>query len=364
MNRRIFLLLTFSFLLTSLFCKDPDNTSVKAGAKTLIAKNLKLTVWDDNGRFNISSTIENRWEALFFNDYPSTNFMRFYLNNETLDFGMGGGLNKSSIQIVDNSVVYEWSNQVVRIILHYSFIKIDSELYDALKINVKVINLSNQSVTVSSLFCFDTYLGENSNSHFILPGDIAVNSEIEFSGNTVPSYIASNSITTTDQIKFYFDGSQETRPHRVFMANWKKVSERQGVYKVKEGEPFNWGRFSFNDSALFVEYRNLPVKTDSEISRDFFIQNKSVITETVPVTPQVTKEDKKEVIKETEIKDTKMDILPDIGTLTDLGIDDLLRLLKLINKKLDNESNITQSDIEYFDEIIKTIEKKRTKVNK
>ncbi|HBD92784.1 MAG: hypothetical protein A2015_08725 [Spirochaetes bacterium GWF1_31_7] len=361
MNRRIFLLLTFSFVFTSIYCKDPDNTSVKAGAKTLIAKNLKLTVWDDNGRFNVSSNIENRWEALFFNDYPSTNFMRFYLNNEVLDFGMGGGLNKSSIQIVDNSVVYEWSNQVVRIVLNYSFIKMDSELYDALKINVKVINLSSQSLTVSSLFCFDTYLGENTNSHFILPGDIAVNSEIEFSGNTVPSYIASDSITKTDQIKFYFDGSQETRPYRVFMANWKKVSERQGVYMVKEGESFNWGRFSFNDSALFVEYRNVPVKIDSEISRDFFIQNKSGVTENISVTPEVTKEVKQEAKQEVIIKDTKMDILPDIGTLTDLGIDDLLRLLTLINKKLDNESNITQNDIEYFDEILKVIEKKTNK---
>lgn len=341
------MLLLLSFSSWS-FTRDPDRIAPVKDSKMLVARNLKLVVWDDDGRFNLFAANENKWEPLFFNDVPSTNFIRFYLNNTALDFGKGGRGNRSSISIVDDSIVYEWSNSTVLIKLTYNFIKTDSEFFDTLKMKVSIMNLSRNSIRISALFSFDTYLGENTHAHFTLPGGLSINNETEFTSNSIPSQITSLGINENEKLIFFFDPDRTKRPDRIFMANWKKVSETIGIYQSKQGDSFNWGRFSFNDSALFAEFRDLTIGIEQEISREILIQNKITAVKT----------EKKETGFASPGEETGKETSSELD-LDKLSIAELLKLLTEINKKLDGTSSISQKDIDYADRIINAIEKRR-----
>ena len=252
--------------------------------------------------------------------------------------------------------------------MKYHFIKIDSDLYDTLKITFEIENTSSRIIKVSGLFCFDTFLGEDTDAHFLLPGDLAIRSETEFKSNAIPSFISSYGNVPDERLLMHFDSKVPDKPYRVFFANWKKVSEFMGLYNSKDGDSFSWGRYSFNDSALFVEYRDVSIDIDKSMTREFLIQNKNINLEEKIIQPVIVErmeiEEEPTILIEEEVAKVIIpdnDVQEDLTSYFDydnLSIDELLRLLDTINKKLDLGEELSQQDIEQVDKIIQAIDAK------
>lgn len=352
--KKLFCVLLCITVLYSLCAKDPDKKSVKF--KTLIAKELKVSVWDDSGRFVLYGMDKGEWTPLLFNDDPPTSYIRFYRNEKLIPFGEGGAGRTAHIAIEGDSVVYEWRNEAVTVQLTYFFIKLGSGNFDTLKMEIKVSNTSDDPFMLNSLFCFDTILSETNDAHFYLPGAIAVNDEIEFSRDIVPSFITSGNDERS--VMFLFDRADSVKPFRVFAANWKKVKEALGEYKVITGAAFDTGAYSLKDSALFVEYRDAQIKPGESTGYSFYLKANQAVAAAVPeVEPKPV--DRALPPKQAPAEEpAPPQPVEDADDLHALDLSDLLKLLDRINKKLDSGA-ITQDDIDYSDKIIKEIESRK-----
>ena len=92
-----------------------------------------------------------------------------------------------------------------------------------------------------------------------------------------------------------------------------------GLYNSKDGDSFSWGRYSFNDSALFVEYRDVSIDIDKSMTREFLIQNKNINLEEKIIQPVIVErmeiEEEPTILIEEEVAKV---IIPDNDVQEDL----------------------------------------------
>ncbi|HOV13390.1 MAG TPA: hypothetical protein PK771_03810, partial [Spirochaetota bacterium] len=149
----------------------------------LLGNLFMLSVSEEDGRFIIyqRGSKQEKWKPLIFEDFPSTTYFRFFDKNlKIIDFGLGGKNNYSEAKIVDNTIVYFWQNKEVKIKIIYTLVSSKiGESSDSLLIDLTIINLNDANLNLSYFLCIDTYLGEKSNQHLFLPGNVLVNEEKE-----------------------------------------------------------------------------------------------------------------------------------------------------------------------------------------
>lgn len=357
MNKLYFLLLTFFITLTTLQAKD----------KKLIANNLKLLVTEDDGRFILYGRKDkkDRWMPLIFEDFPSTTFFRFFKGNDRVPFGEGGKGHNSEIKIINNSIIYFWANNELKITLEYQLVQsAEKRPLDTLIIDLTVETVTDDEFDISYFFCLDTYLGESSGRHFVMPGNIITDSETEFSGTTTLSYITSYSERYQTGLSIAFNQEGQVKPARIFFANWKRVEQEGGDYRIKEGRNFDLKPYSINDSALVADYREQEVlfsrnhtnriilSLAEELELDEEHVEEVVEKESEPV--EQSKEPDKIVEEETDTTDE-----PDDGlNLLNMSLDELLALLDRINKKLESGEKLTKEDVELSEKILEELQKR------
>lgn len=357
MNKIYFLLFTFFITLTS----------VQAADKKLIANNLKLLVTEDDGRFILYGRKDkkDRWMPLTFEDFPSTTFFRFFKDNDRVPFGQGGKGHNSEIKIVNNSIKYFWANDELKISLEYRLVQsAENRPLDTLIIDLTVETLTEDEFDISYFFCLDTYLGESSGRHFVMPGNIVTDSETEFSGNTTLSYISSFSERYQTGISIAFNQEGQVKPSRLFFANWKRVEQEGGDYRIKEGRHFDLKPYSINDSALVAEYREQEVLFSRNHTNRVILS----LTEELELEEEVKEEtveelpEKDEPVKESEERveeKSETDKEPEDGlNLLNMSLDELLALLDKINKKLESGEKLTTDDVELSAKILEELQKR------
>jgi len=326
----------------------------------LIGNFIMLSVSIEDGRFLLyqRTTKDEKWTPLIFEDFPSTTYFKFFdKNSKSINFGEGGNKNYSEAKITDNTIVYFWQNEVVNIKLIYKLVPSkEKSSADTLIIDLSILNLTEKETEIGYVFCIDTYLGEKSKKHFILPGNILVNTEREITKYAIPSIIQSYDEKIKLGLNIFFNKENQILPDRIFFANWKKVLDTIGNYKVEEGKDFDLKPYSINDSALFLDYKGNQIAPKIELKNRFMLSltsNIELVTEvstttTIDMTTTTTTIDN----KSSQTSNTE---------LVNLSLSDLLKLLDKINKKLQNDEKLTDEDIKLSDQILEEIKKRRGK---
>jgi len=327
---------------------------------SLIAKHIKVSVDNETGSFVFygRKTTKDNWKPLLFNDVPPTTYFRFYQDNMRLPFGEGGGIYYSEINIKNNKIYYYWKDDKIKISTEYLLFASEKDaLFDSLEVALKTENLTKDTTLLNFFLCIDTYLGEKSDNHFILPGNLTINKESEKYKSYLPSSITSSGENNMYGVNILFNLQDKVKPDRVFFANWKRIDNSIGLFKTKEDRNFSLEPYSIDDSAVFIEYRNQELsysKQKSEYKFLFSLNSEFKYDILKEEEPKINAKDQSKIVefdKSPKQKETSLD-------LTNLSLSDLLKLLDEINKKLDSGESITQGDIDYADQILNEIEKR------
>ncbi|MCK4798430.1 MAG: hypothetical protein KAT05_13705 [Spirochaetes bacterium] len=356
MNKKIILFLFFSFLLFNL----------SAQQTRLLGNFIKLVVSNNDGKFLLygRNNIKDDWIPLLFEDFPPTSYFKFFKNQKQIQFGEEGTGRYSEIEIKDDKIYYFWQNTEIKIeIIYYLISSNISKSADTLMLDLNIINLTENLYSIEFFLCIDTCLGESTKNHFILPGNMILQTENEIPSEASLSYIQTLNNDLNIGANIIFGKNKQVIPNRIFFANWKRVEENIGLYKIIDGRNFDLKPYSVNDSAIFIEYTNEKIYPNKDHIYRFIISMKNDI---YIKTKQEESKDKEVKQKDKIDKEDKTYQKDRINTenhgklnLINLTLDDLLELLDKINQKLENGESLTNKDVELTNKILEEIKKNK-----
>lgn len=320
----------------------------------LIGNFIKLVVDNQSGSFLLygRNSVKDEWLPLLDKGQQYSTYFRFYLNKIKIPFGTKVSSKRSDIDIIDDKINYFWSNNKIKIEIEYQLVPTENSQYaDTLIIDLNLINLTKKMFPVNYLLCFDTYLGEATKQHFILPVNVVVISECKVDLPCEFTNFQSIDRERNIGITVFFDKTQQVAPDNIYFANWKKVYNSKKIYKVNKGARFDFLPGSINDSAAFIEYLDQRVYPDKNNKYRFIVSMKNKIK---------LEEDYKgeEIIKSLGLK--KFQNID----YDKLNLDDLLELLDKINARLKDPDPLKEDEVEVYDKILSEIRKRREEKSK
>jgi len=341
----------------------------------LIGNYIKIEVNDKDGRFLLFSrnSKESEWIPLVFEDYPSTTYFKFFANKKDVNFGTQGYGKSSEIKIDKNKIIYNWKNDVINIKLIYQFIPSSTSSYaDTLIIDLLIDNIDHNRLSLDYFFCIDTYLAEVSREHFNFQ-NTSIKSERELSKLPDDFVISTFNKNLNLGLNFIFSKSDDQiLPDRIYFSNWKRVEENLGIFKVIMRRPFDLEPYSYNDSAIFIEYLNQKFNLKEQKKYRFILSmvNKVLIAdsskEDIKVETIDNKDIKSDFVENNKLKDNETDgkKFSDLKlrknlSLLNLNLKDLLELLEIINKKMESGEKLTDNDVDMVEQILAEIKKRR-----
>ncbi|MBN2544948.1 MAG: hypothetical protein JXB50_04060 [Spirochaetes bacterium] len=369
MNKRLIIfLLIFVFLSFKFY----SNT------RRLIGNYIKIEVNDKDGRFLLfaRNTKDSEWVPLIFEDYPSTSYFKFYANKVDVNFGTQGYDRVSDIKIDKNKIIYNWKNEVINIKLVYQLISSSESTYaDTLIIDLIIENIDHKKLSLDYFFCIDTYLTESSREHFNIQ-NTSIRSEREITKLPDDFVISTYNKNINIGLNLIFSkAGNKIMPDRVYFSNWKRVEQNLGKFKVVTRRPFNLDPYSYNDSAMFIEYSSQKFNIKEQKQYRFILStvNKVLMAnrsfdskENIKVENIYDKDINTDLDDNNKLKDNETDSkkLTDFKlhknlSLLNLNLKDLLELLDIIDKKLISEEKLSDNDVDMVEQILAEIKKRR-----
>ena len=115
-------------------------------------------------------------------------------------------------------------------------------------------NNSTDAVDVVPMLLLDTVLGETTGLPFQLPNGTYIRNETLMEGADIPDWIKTVRDTSSPALTLVFSDRISDEPESVLAANWLRMKQRIGTFKVEEGRNFDYLPFSEADSALLLRY--------------------------------------------------------------------------------------------------------------
>lgn len=282
--------LLFIFISTIAFAQTADSPKKSsteesdAANKTLISKNLKISVDKDSGSFifyakesmNAADTDKKTddWiQILSEKETPSSYFL-FLKDGKSIGYGTGDtGIH--TCQMKWNEIKYAWENTDTRIISTFSFLQNPkTSSYDGFNINLNIKNISRSDIELATIACFD---GNNTSleEHYFA-SNRKISNEQEFIGSNMKDSVIINTLIAQTALKLlipeitFSESSPNVKPKRIYFTNWRRMKDYNSVnFTVNEGRQFNAEPYFDNDSALFVEYPNTKISPNGYIEINF-----------------------------------------------------------------------------------------------
>lgn len=280
----IFILLFFSNIAFAQSVEDKRTSS--ASNKTLVSKNLKISVDKNSGNFifyakeNAEDNDKNKdsgeWIKILSEKTIPSSYFIFLKDGTSIGYG-SGEKGVHTCQIKWNEIKYAWENANTRIISTFSFAQnMDTSTYDGFNINLNIKNISKTDIELIPIACFDGNNDTLEEHYFTSNRRISV--EQELLGSNIKDSITINTMIPHTSLKLFVpeiintavQENKRIRPKRVFFTNWRRMKDYEsGTFFVNSGRRFDTEPYSDNDSALFIEFPNTKIKPNSSILINF-----------------------------------------------------------------------------------------------
>lgn len=202
--------------------------------------------------------------ALLFDEDPRTSYFTLVVNNqvikptESYDF-------EQKLEPRGSGARYTWVSNRLEINQDFAFLKsLDADASNGISITLTVRNISNETLNIGLRYLLDTYLGEDSGTHFsthYMPG---IEGETRLS-SPLPDYLLSRSgANEEDGLMLMLSGPGITAPDSVLLANWKRLNDSSWSFSVNPGRNFSRPPYSINDSAVALYYNPMPLPSGEE----------------------------------------------------------------------------------------------------
>ncbi len=230
---------------------------------TLQNRLLLVDIDDGTGRIFLSTleghddiTGDEKTNLLFY-DNPPTSYTLIYVDDDIFFFGgEGGELTKIPVTI-DDSVEAVWQNELVLVRQEVRFVpRMDSGVEDGILITYSVENKSDRKREIGMRQLFDTWLGEQSGSHFVLSNGEKLDLETRLEGVDVPRSWESMRLVEDNPvvIRGVLRGELVSTPEKVVFANYRSLRRHPFDYRVSRKMGFDNLPYSKNDSAVALYY--------------------------------------------------------------------------------------------------------------
>jgi hypothetical protein len=220
---------------------------------------LRLVLHESNGRFSLYAKDRQtaRFVPLFVANDPRTSFLSVLIGNRVYRMGESSGVSQET-ESTDSGGRFVWTSSRFRVVEEFAF----TQGAEGVTITIEVENTSEQALGIGVRLLLDTYLGEDRNTHFQIPGDTVVQQERAFAFDAMPAWWESDNNEEDDGILFraLLLGEGVTRPDRIVFANWKRLNDTTWSYDVNSARDFNLLPYSINDSAVCHYYDPLQIQ--------------------------------------------------------------------------------------------------------
>jgi hypothetical protein len=230
---------------------------------TLQNRHLLVDVDDDTGRIFLS-TLEGHDDVrgdektnLLFYDRPPASYTLIYVDDDIFVFGGERGEFSKIPVTIDDSVEVVWQNVLVWVRQEVRFVgRKDSGVEDGVLITYSVENKSDRKRDIGIRQLFDTWLGEGSGGHFVLPDGITLDHEIRLEGVDVPLSWESWRLVENNPVvlRGVLHGELVSTPEKVVFANYRSLRRYPLDYRVSRKKGFDNLPYSKNDSAVALYY--------------------------------------------------------------------------------------------------------------
>jgi hypothetical protein len=315
---------------------------------------IKLHLHENIGRFTpfyLTDIRGENYKPFFVSEDPRTSYISLSVDNKVYRLGDSGAFSLDT-EISSDSAAYIWSSNSLTIHQTFTFIASkDASLADGLKMTLAITNNSETSLSVGVRFLIDTYLGEDSNTHFITEQINTVTAEKTITpGSDQEYWLSKENVGDDFGLRWEIYNSGITKPDKVIFANWKRLTESTWNYETNSGRNFNLLPYSINDSAAAMFY--MPQKLSKGQTRTivtaFGNDNKSGFTAS-----QATEQNVLNSIaaEGNENEGTEPSLREDLLAVNNL--------IQKINDILSPGKEITQEQIEVLDKALKRLEQRK-----
>ena len=244
-----------------------------AGALEIQSGRLRLVLHENSGRFSLylgGAGEGGRDLPLLVDDDPRTSFTSLFVENRIYRLGDSPEFRGKAEKTVDGAAFF-WESSRIRATMSFSPLssRPDGER-NAVKISLRVRNLTQSELAVGARLLLDSHLGEGAGAHFLTDRGQEIERETTVGSSELLRYWASvrKRKEGTVGVECLVDGRGLTRPDRLVFANWKRLSDAVWLYETAGSRNFSHEPYSVNDSAVALHYdpQSLPAGEEREVA--------------------------------------------------------------------------------------------------
>ncbi len=331
---------------------------------------MRLVLHEGIGRFSlyIRSAPEGapsgepagaRFIPLFVDRDPRTSGLNLVVNNKIYKMGDTAEFSERVEKASSGRPArFLWESKTVRVVQEFLPVSSSASAQaDGVRMSIRIENLTRGELTAGVRLCLDTYLGEETLSHFSTDRHQEIRGELSIStGNMVRFWQSGPSQSSQDVGLFCLTaGPEVTSPDEVVFANWKRLSESSWGYQTSTKRNFNLMPYSINDSAvcLYYEPETLKARGSREVSIILGDMTLGASGEAPQAAASLTAGATLEALGE-QLRTSSRDF-EDIPAAILQDLDHLNKLLEAIEDKLSPGADISDEDIRLMEQILSDI---------
>lgn len=252
-----------------------DGDETQRIAVTLSSSSITVDVDYDTGRILLSTTGgredvqgEEKKNLLFYDEPPSS-YTVVFADGDAFVFGEETGQFVKRPVREGNRIEAVWENKFVEVSQYIELIRREATTdEDGVLITYTVENKRTVEVDTGLQILFDTYLGEDVENHFELPGNQSVRYETVYEGVELPHYWLSHAGKEGPIcLRGVLYGDLVTPPDKLIFANYRALSEELFDYSVRRKKGFDLLPYSRDDSAVALLFE--PTALEPNKSKEF-----------------------------------------------------------------------------------------------
>jgi len=319
---------------------------------------IKLSIDEKQGTYTpyyLDDINTGKYIPLLFEKDPETTILSIIVDNKIYKMGNTSIFSNEFFTTPTGGKIV-WTSTVLKVTERFSFLKSKgSSLSDGYKITVTMENSSDNTSYIGIAYLFDTFLGEDQNSHFFLDTGAKITSEDSYSRNFPAYWVSPSKDSTVPGLQGMVRGPGITVPSKIIFANWKRLKDNLWNYTVKKSRNFNLIPYSINDSAVAFIYDPIRIESKSErtivLAMGGFSNSSFSASESIRDSGIDTLFDKT-LNTEQDPQDTETSVRSDLIAITDL--------IKKIDNFLDYPDNVTQGEIDLMQQILETLKQRKS----
>jgi len=314
---------------------------------------VRLILHEGIGRFSMyvrPASTQDTEIPLFVDQDPRTSGISLVVNDKIYKLGDSADFSEKIIKAaISEAPGFEWESRTLKVVQEFS------PIAEGVRMSIQITNLSRSKLSVGLRMCFDTYLGEESLSHFTSDRQKNIRHELTVSRAEMIRYWLSPSSKSPQEIGLICitSGAGITSPDKIVFANWKRLNDASWDYKTSSSRNFNLMPYSINDSAVCMYYE--PVTVTSQGSREIVLVLGNVTLSDYGVEKQVAEApvDSLQALGERVRaaagwgRDGRAAIQREVQNLNDL--------LDEIERRLSSDEDISDQDLRLMEEILSVI---------